>query len=175
MVQLRERDLGTRELLVFAKELLEVMRPSGAALLINDRLDLALSVEAEGVHLRSDSLPIRKARKCLGNTKIIGFSAHSVDEVVRGEEEGADFAVLGPIYDSPSKRSYGPPIGLGPLEEAICRCRIPVYAIGGITEQRVLEVKRAGAFGVAVVSSILSSENPATTVRNFNRQLAVAS
>lgn len=175
MVQLRERNLGTRDLLRLAQELLELMRPFGMALLINDRLDLALAVEAEGIHLRSDSLPIGQARKCLGNEKIIGFSAHSVNEVVRGEEEGADFAVLGPIYDSPSKRPYGPPIGLGPLEEASRRCRIPVYAIGGVTEHRVLEVKKAGAFGVAVISSILSSEMPPVAVRNFNTQLAVTS
>lgn len=175
MVQLRERNLGTRDLLRLAQELLELMRPFGMALLINDRLDLALAVEAEGIHLRSDSLPIGQARKCLGNEKLIGFSAHSVNEVVRGEEEGADFAVLGPIYDSPSKRPYGPPIGLGPLEEASCRCRIPVYAIGGVTEHRVLEVKKAGAFGVAVISSILSSETPPVAVRNFNTQLAVTS
>jgi thiamine-phosphate pyrophosphorylase len=98
---------------------------------------------------------------------MIGVSAHSTDEVVRAESDGADFAVLGPVYETTSKLVFGPPIGLRAIEEASRRCRMPVFAIGGITASRVGEVRRAGAFGVAVVSSILS----AGSVESATRQL----
>jgi thiamine-phosphate pyrophosphorylase len=88
---------------------------------------------------------------------MIGVSTHSVEEVVRAEDDGADFAVLGPVYATPSKLAYGKPIGLNPVEQASRRCALPVFAIGGITASRVPEVRRAGAFGVAVVSAILSA------------------
>lgn len=165
-VQLRERDLATRPLLALAEEVLRLTREHKALLLINDRVDLVLAVGADGVHLRSDSLPVAAARRLLGPHRLIGVSAHSVDEVVRAESEGADFALLGPVYDTPSKRAYGPPIGLRPIEEAASRCRLPVMAIGGITAARIGEVRRAGASGVAVSSAILSAADvPAATTQ----------
>ncbi|MFM7841004.1 MAG: thiamine phosphate synthase, partial [Nitrospira sp.] len=122
---------------------------------------------AAGVHLRSDSLPVGVARKLLGAARIIGVSTHSVDEAVRAEAEGADFVVVGPIYDTPSKREYGAPLGVQSLEEAARRCRIPVLAIGGITPARLPEVKRAGASGAAVVSSILSASSIEAATKQF--------
>lgn len=166
-VQLRERDLEPRPLLALAEEVLRLTRERGARLLVNDRVDLAMAIGADGVHLRSDSLPGAVTRRLLGPDRVIGISAHSVDDVVSAESEGADFVVLGPIYETASKRAYGAPLGLRPIEEAARRCRIPVFAIGGITAARVSEVRRAGAFGVAVVSSILS----ATSVESAARQL----
>lgn len=165
-VQLRERDLATRPLLALAEEVLRLTREHKAFLLINDRVDLVLAVGADGVHLRSDSLPVAAARRLLGPHRLIGVSAHSVDEVVRAESEGADFVLLGPVYDTPSKRAYGPPIGLRPIEEATSRCRLPVMAIGGITAARIGEVRRAGASGVAVSSAILSAADvPSATTQ----------
>ncbi|MBI3603293.1 MAG: thiamine phosphate synthase [Nitrospirae bacterium] len=160
-VQLREKDLPTRALLELARDVRTVTREHGAKLLINDRLDIAMAVEADGVHLRADSLPVAVVRRLLGPGRLIGFSAHSVEEAVKAAGEGADFAVLGPVYETPSKRRYGSPIGLQPIEEAGRRCRIPVLAIGGITAARVGDVRRAGAFGVAVISSILSAPDVA--------------
>jgi thiamine-phosphate pyrophosphorylase len=97
---------------------------------------------------------------------LIGVSAHSADEVVRAEADGADFAVLGPVYETRSKQAYGPPIGLRPIEEAARCCRLPVLAIGGITAARSGEVRRAGASGVAVISAILSAADvPAVTAQ----------
>ena len=125
--------------------------------MINDRVDLVLAFDADGVHLRADSLPVAAARRLLGPDRLIGVSAHSADDVARAESEGADFAVLGPVYETSSKRQYGQPIGLRPIEEAGRRCRMPVFAIGGITVTRVAEVRQAGAYGVAVVSAILSA------------------
>jgi thiamine-phosphate pyrophosphorylase len=166
-VQLRERDLDAGSLLALAREARAVARPHGALLLINDRVDVALACEADGVHLRSDSLPVNVARRLLGDARIIGVSAHSVEEAVRAESEGADFVVLGPVCETPSKREYGAPLGLRPLEEAARRCRIPVLAIGGITAARVAEVQKTGVSGVAVVSSILSAPSVETATRQL--------
>ena len=166
-VQLREKDLEARPLLGLAEEVLRFTRPQGASLFINDRVDLAMALGLDGVHLRANSLPVAVTRRLLGPGRMIGVSAHSTDEVMRAESDGVDFAVLGPVYETASKLMFGPPIGLRPLEEASRRCRMPVFAIGGITASRVGEVRRAGAFGVAVVSSILS----AGSVESATRQL----
>ncbi|MBI4402054.1 MAG: thiamine phosphate synthase [Nitrospirae bacterium] len=166
-VQLRERDLETRPLLALAEEVLRLTRECGARLLVNDRVDLAMAIGADGVHLRSDSLPVAVTRRLLGPDRVIGVSAHSVNDVVSAESEGADFVVLGPIYETASKRAYGASLGLRPIEEAASRCRIPVFAIGGITAARVGEVRRAGAFGVAVISSILSAASVESAVRQL--------
>ncbi len=173
-VQVRERDLASRDLLAVAADVCAMLQARGGRVMINDRADLVLALGADGVHLRSDSLPVKIARRLLGSDRLIGVSAHSLDEVVRAESDGADFVVLGPVYDTPSKREYGPPLGLGPLEEAGRRCRIPVFAIGGITVARAAEVRRAGAYGVAVVSAILSAESVASATRQFLDALARA-
>jgi thiamine-phosphate pyrophosphorylase len=156
-VQLREKDLDTRSLAELAGELLALTRKHGGLLFINDRVDLVLALGADGVHLRSNGMPIRAARRVLGPHRLIGTSVHSVDEVLKAETDGADFAVLGPVYDTPSKRAYGDPIGLRPLEEASRQSHIPVFAIGGISLPRVPEVRRAGARGVAIISAILEA------------------
>ena len=173
-VQVRERDLATQDLLTLSEELCAMMQAQGGRVMINDRADLVLALGADGVHLRADSLPVPVARRLLGSDRLIGVSAHSPDEVMRAESDGADFVVLGPIYETPSKRQYGEPIGLRPLEEAGRRCRIPVFAIGGITVVRAAEVRRAGAYGVAVVSAILSAESVASATRQFLDALARA-
>jgi thiamine-phosphate pyrophosphorylase len=171
-VQLREKDLGTRALMDLASELLGLIRERGALMLVNDRVDLVLALGADGVHLRSDSMPVSIARRLLGPERLIGASAHSAEAVRRAEVEGADFAVLGPVYQTASKGSYGAPIGLRPIEEAGRRCRIPVFAIGGITPARIREVRRAGAFGVAVISSILSAADVESATRQLLAGLA---
>ena len=165
-IQLRERDLPTRPLLALAEEARRLTHDHKALLLVNDRVDVVLAVGADGVHLRSDSLPVAAARRLLGPHRLIGVSAHSVEEVVRAEADGADFAVLGPVYETRSKQAYGPPIGLRPIEEAARCCRLPVLAIGGITAARSGEVRRAGTSGVAVISAILSAADvPAVTAQ----------
>jgi thiamine-phosphate pyrophosphorylase len=128
-----------------------------AQLLINDRVDIAMVFDGVGVHLRANSLPIAVARKLLGGQRVIGISTHSVEEVVRAEAEGADYVVLGPIYETPSKTVYGAPLGVRALEDACRRVRVPVVGIGGVTAARVEEIRRAGAFGVAVVTAVLGA------------------
>lgn len=156
-IQLRERDLPTRELLSLAEQVRALTDRAGATLLINDRVDVCLMIGAEGVHLRADHLPIPVVRRLLGPERLIGVSCHSVEEVWEAEKEGADFVVLGPLYETPSKRSYGPPIGVETLRAAKAGCPIPIFAIGGIQSDRIPEVLKAGAIGVAVISGILTA------------------
>lgn len=166
-VQLREKELPTPALLELARELRGLTRKYGARLLVNDRLDIAMAVGADGVQLRADSLPVRTVRRLLGPDSLIGLSAHTIGEVIQAEADGADFALLGPVYDTPSKRIYGAPLGLGPIAEARRRCGMPVFAIGGVGPARVPELRRAGASGVAVISSILSADSVEHAVREF--------
>ena len=167
MVQLREKDLETRELCELAKNLTPLFTTHQAHWLINDRVDLVIALEADGVHLRTDSLPVSVARKILGSERLIGISTHSMEELKAAESEGADFAVLGPIYKTPSKRRYGTPLGLQTAGQVCRASRIPVYAIGGVTPERVGELRDAGFYGVAVISSVLQSENIQETIHRF--------
>lgn len=173
MLQLREKDVSTRTLLAWAQAMTAWAKQYGVPFLINDRVDVAMATGAHGVHMRGDSLPIAKARQCLGGNRLIGASVHSAREATQREQEGADFVVLGPIYDTPSKREYGAPLGLNALEEASRRCRIPVFAIGGITPSRIEPIKRTGAYGVAVISSIFQSASPIETVKYYSTLLGV--
>lgn len=160
VVQLREKDLSTNELLRWARVFRTLTAEYGAKLIINDRADICLAVGADGVHLGGDSLPIPVIRRILGEDRLIGQSTHNVSEVTAAEEAGADFVVLGPVYDTPSKRSMGRPLGPAVCREAGSRCSIPVFAIGGIRLDRIQEVMRNGCQGIAVISAIMHSEEP---------------
>ncbi|MEE9613464.1 MAG: thiamine phosphate synthase [Thermodesulfobacteriota bacterium] len=162
-VQLREKDLQGGELLRMAKELRRVTRNHGAKLLINDRLDVALAVGADGVHLGQGSFPPRNVRSYLGEGKLIGVSTHGVEEAIRAEEEGADFITLGPVYRTPSKERYGPPVGLNTLKETAGKVKIPVFAIGGVKKDRIEEVISSGASGAALISAVIGAEDAGKT------------
>lgn len=171
MIQIREKDLGTRDLITLSQGLLPVIRQHTGLCLLNDRLDLVLSLGADGVHLRSDSLPISVARRLLGTEHLIGISTHSAEEARMAEGEGADFIVLGPIYDTPSKRPYGRPLGVQILVEACRTIHVPIFAIGGITPTRISEVLSSGAYGIAVISSILQAPSISEAARDLLARL----
>jgi thiamine-phosphate pyrophosphorylase len=175
MLQLREKDLPIRILLQWVHTLSSWAEQYQVPLLINDRVDVVMATSAHGVHLRGNSLPVRKARQCLGPNRLIGVSVHSADDAVQREQEGADFVVIGPIYDTPSKRAYGAPLGVSVLEEATRRCQIPIFAIGGIDLARLQDIRKTGAYGVAVISAIFQSSSCVETVKNFSTQLGVSS
>lgn len=158
-VQFREKDLPLRNQLQLASEIAAVTKQLGMKLLINDRIDLCLALDAEGVHLPSSGLPVGAARKILGEKKWIGVSCHSLEDVQRSEAEGADFAVLGPVYDTLSKRPYGAPLGLDYFKKAKEATAIPLFAIGGITQNRLKEIFAAGADGVAMISTIVAAKD----------------
>ncbi len=157
MIQVREKDLDTPDLLNLLTELLPMIRHYQGLTFINDRTDLVLALGADGVHLRADSLPVSVVRQQLGKDHLIGKSTHSIEEVKRAEDEGADFVALGPIYQTPSKQSYGAPLGLSTLREASSISHLPIFAIGGVNPERIPELRDAGAYGVAVISSILQA------------------
>ena len=166
-IQLRERDLSARELLTLAREVQAVTASRRSQLLVNDRIDVALALEGVGVHLRSNSLPVPVARQLLGAQRLLGISVHAVEEAVQAEAQGADYIVLGPIYETPSKQMFGPPLGIDTLEKACRRVRIPIIGIGGVTAARAREMRQAGAFGVAVITAILSAADVESATREL--------
>jgi thiamine-phosphate pyrophosphorylase len=166
-VQLREKDLPVRDLLQLAASLREATRRHGASLVINDRADVALATEADGVQRTHASLPVAALRRIMAPPVLVGASVHSKDEARQALAEGADFLVFGPIYDTPSKRRYGNAQGLPALEELVTAVDRPVIAIGGITLDRVRDVLAAGAAGVAVISGILGADRPADATKAF--------
>ncbi len=170
-LQLREKDLPSDELYRLALELKSLADRHGAKLLINDRIDIAMAVGAGGVHLGEHSLPTDTARRILGQQAIIGRSTHRVEDIVQAAAQGADFVTFSPIYFTPSKAPYGQPQGLEPLRAACSASRLPVLALGGIRQDRIREVRSAGAAGVALISAILTAIDPASTARSLLKEM----
>jgi len=166
-IQLRERDLSARELVTLAREAQAVTASRRSQLLINDRIDVALALEGVGVHLRNNSLPVSVARQVLGTQRLLGISVHAVEEAVQVESQGADYIVLGPIYETPSKQMFGPPLGIHTLERACRLVRLPIIGIGGVTAARAREMRRAGAFGVAVITAVLGAADVESATREL--------
>jgi thiamine-phosphate pyrophosphorylase len=163
-VQLREKDMQARKLLALARAAVAIQ--GAARIIVNDRLDVALAAGASGVHLGAASIPAEEAiRWCgAGNAPpgfLLGVSCHSLEDVRRAENAGADYVFLGPVFDTPSKRSFGSPQGVQRLSE-ICRAvGLPVVAIGGITEANAVESVRAGAAGIAAIRLFQQPRAPA--------------
>jgi thiamine-phosphate pyrophosphorylase len=166
-VQLREKDLGVRELLALADTLREATHRHGARLLVNDRADVALAVRADGVQRTHASLPVSALRAITPPGFLVGASVHGEAEALDAVRHGADFVVFGPVYDTPSKRRYGPPQGLRALEAVVRAVDRPVLAVGGLTPARVPEVLAAGAAGVAVIRAIYAAARPGDATKAF--------
>jgi thiamine-phosphate pyrophosphorylase len=171
-VQLREKDLTAAQLFKLAAELRQLTREYGAKLLINDRIDVALAVAADGVHLGKAGLPVSEARRILGSKRLIGYSAHSTDEALQAQLGGADFVTFGPVYHTPSKAQYGEPLGLSALAETTRVVSIPLFALGGVKMSSVAEVLAAGAYGVALISAIMAAPDPAAETDSMLRIIA---
>jgi len=166
-VLLREKDLPEKELLALAERARDLTRRNGVRLLISGRVDIAQAVGADGVHLGGSSLPVKAAREMVGDERYVAVSTHSLAEAIEAEEGGADFVTFGPVYYTPSKAGYGPPVGVEALEVVCRRLTIPVFALGGIGPDNVVEVMKAGAYGVAVISSVIGATDPAEAARNI--------
>ncbi|MBI5103188.1 MAG: thiamine phosphate synthase [Nitrospirae bacterium] len=168
-VQLREKDISTRKLLDMAYRLRGLTAGYGALLFINDRVDVAVTVGADGVHLGRTGLPVNAARAVAGERMLIGVSTHSAPEAAEAEKDGADFVTLGPVFDTPSKAAYGRPLGPDAVRRAKAEVSIPIFAIGGVKAEHVKGIMGTGASGVAVISAILASDNIKSTAEEFMR------
>ena len=171
-LQAREKDLGAADLAALCQRLRELTRDHGAQLVVNDRVDVALAVGAEGVQRTHASLPVDHIRRIAGQRLAIGASVHSLEDAIDAELRGADWLVFGPVYDTPSKRRWGPPQGLERLAKVAKAVRVPIVAIGGITPERVKDVRAAGASGVAAIAAILDTPSPADATKRFLEALA---
>ena len=170
-VQLREKGCSTREFMDEARLLKALLAGTGVPLFINDRLDVALAVGADGVHLGQNDLPIADARRLVGNRMIIGISAESVADAIRAEAEGADYIGASPVFTTPTKTDTAPPLGLDGLRAIRRAVQLPLVAIGGIDANNAAQVLRAGADGLAVVSAIVSAPCPRTAAAAIRQQI----
>lgn len=166
-VQLREKNLSGKELFTLAERVTRLCQRYNTQLFINDRVDVALAVDAAGVHLGEASIPVPAARSLLGAHRSIGVSTHSLDGARRAEQEGADFVVFGPVYFTPSKADLGVPQGIKGLQFIVENISLAVYAIGGIKANNALEAKSVGSRGVALISAIMSAEDPALAAKQI--------
>jgi thiamine-phosphate pyrophosphorylase len=168
LIQLREKNLPARVLYELATQASAITRPTSTRLLINDRADIARAAACDGVHLTTRSLEASTVRKTFGPDFLVGVSTHSIEEARAARDDGADFAVFGPVFDTPSKRVYGPPPGLHKLEAAARELSpFPVIAIGGITLENAPQVLSAGASGIAAIRLFSDTNNLETIVQQI--------
>jgi thiamine-phosphate pyrophosphorylase len=163
-VQVRAPGASGRDLLAQVRALQGCVRDCGQLLVVNDRIDVAMAAGADGVHLPSAGIPPAEARGLVGEGRLIGVSCHSSLDVARALEGGADFATFGPIFDTPSKRAYGAPVGLERLAEA-ARLGLPLLGLGGVDLSNAASVVDAGASGLAAIRVWLEADDPAAVVR----------
>lgn len=167
VVQLREKTASTREMVELGQALHEITRWAGVPLIVNDRLDVALAIDAEGVHVGQDDMPAAVARRLVGPDKILGVSAETVEEALEAQRDGADYLGVGDVYGTPTKPDAGTPIGVEGLAMVVRAVSIPVVAIGGITPDNTEAIIEAGAAGVAVISAIVGAPNPEAAARGL--------
>jgi len=173
-VQLREKDLPVRKLLSLAQELRSITREFGAKLFINDRVDVAVSVDADGVHLGHQSIPVEAARKVVGTSMLIGVSTHDLAEARAAEAEGADFLTFGPIFETPSKIKYEYPVGIESLKRIKKIVKIPIFALGGIKSGSINQIIAMGVYGISVISAILGTDDIRKAAEVIDQEIAGA-
>ena len=168
-IQLRAKDRSARDTAQLARELLVETRAAGALLFINDRVDIALAVGADGAHLGDEDLPLAAARRIVPPGFLLGMSADSVELAREAERDGADYLGVGPVYGTASKADAGAPIGTARITEVASAVRIPVVGIGGIHATNAAPVVEAGAAGVAVISAVMHAADPEEATRALLR------
>ena len=158
IVQYREKNKSTKEMVDEASEI-KIICSERAIFLVNDRIDVALAVDADGVHIGQDDMPIETARKLLGTDKIIGLTVHNVEEAIQAEKIGADYAGLGSIFDTATKKDAGKGIGPASIREVKNAIKIPVAAIGGINKENCKIVVENGADSLVAISAVVCSDD----------------
>jgi len=166
-VQLRNKGEPARELLAIGRDIRALVREAGALLVVNDRLDVALALEADGVHVGPDDLPVSAVRTAVPPGFVVGRSADEPEVARRAVDDGADYIGCGTVYPTSTKRDAGSAIGLQGLRRVVEAVDVPVVGIGGITVERASDVATTGAVGVAVVGAVMASAAPAEAVRGL--------
>jgi thiamine-phosphate pyrophosphorylase len=174
VVQLREKACSTLEFIQQALSIKALLKTRNIPLIINDRVDVAQAVAADGVHLGQTDMPLETARGILGDRMIIGISAESPADAIAAEKGGADYLGVSPIYGTPTKTDTAPALGLEGLREIRKAVRLPLVGIGGLKRDNVAEVIRSGADGVAVVSAIVAADDPEVAARELKQVIREA-
>ncbi len=173
VIQLRDKKASTRTLVEEGQALRVLTRERGALLIVNDRIDVALAIEADGAHVgQDDDMPIAQARKLLGPDRILGVSAGNLEEARIAVSGGADYLGVGPIYTTKTKADAGEPIGLSLLTELASRYSTPLIAIGGIKADNAAVVLQAGAQGIAVIRAAVSAQDIVAATRELRESMA---
>lgn len=173
IIQLRDKSLSTSELIQVAIRIAALCRKHNVTFLINDRVDVALVSDADGVHLGLEDIPIKEARKLLGKNKIIGGTAHSLAEAKKCEKEGADYVGYGHIYPTKTKFKPEKPKGTQQLKSIVSKISVPVIAIGGISPVNIGKVTATGVHGAAVIGAVLNSSDPISTLKKLRKEIYV--
>ncbi len=174
MIQLREKEASTRSLVTAGEQLRAMTRGAGVPLIVNDRIDVTLAVDADGAHVGQDDMPAALSRRLIGPGRLLGVSTTTLDEALCGEQDGADYLGVGPIFPTGSKADAAPPTGLDGLAAVAAQVRIPVIAIGGIRIENVEAVIEAGADGVAVISAVVSAADIESAARLLRARITAA-
>ncbi|MBL8196091.1 MAG: thiamine phosphate synthase [Blastocatellia bacterium] len=169
IIQVREKDIPADKLSNFVAKLTKETKNTNAKVLVNDRLDIALSYEADGIHLPSNSFPINKVRKLVGKKFIISVAVHSIKEAQLAAKAGADYVLFSPIFDTPSKTIYGPALGLAALEQAVKSVKCPIIALGGINQSNAKEVLDSKVAGLAAIRLFLETSDLPKLVNELKR------
>ena len=170
-IQFRVKIGATREMIGMARKLKQLCAEAGITFLVNDRVDVAIAADADGVHLGQDDFPILLARELLGESRIIGGSAATLEEARKCLAEGVDYIGFGPVYPTTSKADAGPVSGIELLKQVVEAVPLPIIAIGSINADNTAEVMQAGAHGIAVISAVCCQENPEQATRALYKAL----
>lgn len=164
-IQFRQKSGSTREMIQMARQLKRLCSDHGVPFIVNDRIDVAIASEADGVHLGQDDFPIPLARRLLGKERIIGGSAANLEEARRCVSEGADYIGFGPVYPTTSKPDASPATGIELLQKVVQAVNLPIIAIGGVNAANTPHLIKAGAYGIAVIAAVCCQENPEQAAR----------
>ena len=170
-IQYRQKSGSTREMIEIARNMKRLCSEAGVTFIVNDRLDVAIAAEADGAHLGQDDFPIPMARELLGEGRIIGGSAATLDEARKCLSEGADYVGFGPVYPTSSKDDAGPVSGIDILKQVVEIIPLPIIAIGGVGPENIPDVMRAGARGIAVISAVCCQDDPEEATRALYQAL----
>lgn len=168
IVQYREKNKSTRDMIEEAKKIKKKCE-GRAIFLVNDRIDVALAVDSDGVHIGQDDIPFEIAREILGNEKIIGLTVHNLEEAVEAEKIGADYIGLSPIFQTDTKKDAGAACGIATIKSVRKSVNLPIVAIGGINKENISQVIKAGADAAVAISAVVCSNDVYNEVSDFNR------